>query len=365
MRLKPSSRINFSLAGLLALADISTIKQRIALQGSSYILDTLLLVPGIHTQQEAPKVNGGELPKTCAMTTGYVFRTENQATVNYFQKIAKKGSLTTVEVESEKDRFPLFRVLFPIGDTIPSLLYFAGISLTVTSLSLLILFRDFWAMGILLILMFSQLVNTVLTRRRAQIGWKGQLEPGVHGDLLIVLEDDACIRMRGLTDDLKAVTAGQWMRELNTIEGYLSSSATMLVYIAAALSPNSSAKGGLCLAVLLLTSVAMLGLCNTMTQELHMFGRRVHIVEGPKKYKSEKEMVAALLKEPTMKCTSWVISMGFVKNEEELEALKNGPSEPVAGPSTHPSMLVEEEASETTALLGSSRGERSSTTYTG
>ena len=86
-------------AGLVALADLSTIKQRTALMGSGCIFDILLLAPGIHTQQDATSVNGGELPQAGEMKTGYVFRIENPATVNYLQRVGKTGHLVTVSVE--------------------------------------------------------------------------------------------------------------------------------------------------------------------------------------------------------------------------------------------------------------------------
>jgi hypothetical protein len=68
------ARIALDTAGLVALADLSTIKQRTTLTGSASIFDTLFLALGIHMQQEASGVNGGEHPTTGAMTTGYVFR---------------------------------------------------------------------------------------------------------------------------------------------------------------------------------------------------------------------------------------------------------------------------------------------------
>ena len=96
--------ISLEAAGLVALADLSTIKERTALVGSVSLLDILFLAPGIHTQQEASNVNGGELPVTGAMTTGYVFRIENQATVSYLQRIGEPGALVTIQVDSPSGR---------------------------------------------------------------------------------------------------------------------------------------------------------------------------------------------------------------------------------------------------------------------
>ena len=58
--------ISLQAAGLVALIDLSAIQRRTALVGSASLLDVLFLAPGMHTQQEASNVNGGELPMTAA-----------------------------------------------------------------------------------------------------------------------------------------------------------------------------------------------------------------------------------------------------------------------------------------------------------
>jgi hypothetical protein len=204
--------ITLDAAGLVALADLATIKQRTALTGSASLFDILLLAPGIHTQQEASTVNGGDLPITAAMTTGYVFRIENQATVSYLQGVGEPGHLVTVNVEKESSPnlvASVFRTLRCTHALLSSLFYNTCIVLTITALAVLWSIHDFWAVGVLLMLILARLVNTVVIKRRAQKGWKGKLEPGVKGDLLVLLSEDRWIRMRGLVDDLKAVTSGQ------------------------------------------------------------------------------------------------------------------------------------------------------------
>ncbi|KAF7797679.1 hypothetical protein EIP86_011084 [Pleurotus ostreatoroseus] len=317
MRLNKNSISGLSLdaAGLVALADLSTIKQRTALTGSASYWDLLFLAPGIHTQQEAGNVNEGELPACGAMTTGYVFRVENQATVSYLQRIGRPGCLATVEVEERPMNSPFS--IFSVGGYVPSLLYLIGISLTLVSLAILGAIHDFWAVGVLLMLLTSRAINTIVIKRRTQLGWKGMPEPGVKGDLMILLSQDRWVRMRGWVDDLKAVTSGQWLRDQTTMENFASAFATLLVYVSAALAPNASTIGSLFIGVLLLVSVALLGVCNSMTEDLQMFGRRVHVTVQPKQYKRRLDMAEEIIKEVGTK--HWAIAMGIIKAPESAQ----------------------------------------------
>ena len=81
--------------------------------------------------------------------------------------------------------------------------------------------------------MLACLLNTVVIKRQSKMGWKGAPEPDVHGDLLVLLSQDHWVRIRGLVDDLKAVTAGQWLRDETTLESYCLRCAMLLVFILA------------------------------------------------------------------------------------------------------------------------------------
>ena len=72
--MRPLPNTSFDAAGLIALADLDTIARRTVLTGTAVYLDALVLCPGTHRQQTASELNGGELPPTAALTTGYVFR---------------------------------------------------------------------------------------------------------------------------------------------------------------------------------------------------------------------------------------------------------------------------------------------------
>ena len=93
--------------------------------------------------------------------------------------------------------------------------------------------------------MLARLLNVVIIKRRSRMGWKGAPEPGVSGDLLVLLSQDRWVCMRGLVDDLKALTSGQWLRNETSVEGFAMSFATLLVFVSAALAGNVSTIGGL------------------------------------------------------------------------------------------------------------------------
>ncbi|KAJ3551902.1 hypothetical protein NM688_g4440 [Phlebia brevispora] len=159
-------------AGLVALADLPSIKQRTALMGSASFFDLLFLAPGIHTQQDCTAVNGGEPPQAVDMLGDYVFRIENPATVSFLQGIGKPGHLVTVQVDSEERSWYLrhFEHLY-IGGFFPSLLYFLGIALTIVSIALLGAIHDYWAMAVLLMLLVARATNTIAVMTRSREGW--------------------------------------------------------------------------------------------------------------------------------------------------------------------------------------------------
>lgn len=117
---RPLPNTSLDAAGLIALADLDTIARRTVLTGTAVYLDALVLCPGIHRQQRASELNGGELPPPAALTTGYVFRVENQAMVAYLQSKAKTGHLTTLTAESEAKSGlrSLWKALFGPGDSL-------------------------------------------------------------------------------------------------------------------------------------------------------------------------------------------------------------------------------------------------------
>ncbi|KAK3696026.1 hypothetical protein LTR37_018168 [Vermiconidia calcicola] len=304
-------------AGLVALADLETTALRTALTGTSFLFDAFILCPGLHRQQDAPDLSKGEYPACAAMTTGYVFRVENEATVLQLQRQAKTGHLTTFSVSStSQDSVDLRRshklpLDYSLGPS--SICYWSAVALFITTFAVLLMLGDWWAVTSMTLLICVRLINVVILRRRATLGWKGKSEPGVQGDLLVLLSQDRWVRMRGTVDDLKAVTSGQWLREPNFIESSLVSLATILAYINAGLTSNARPEGNALLMVLLLLSAALLGLANQNTRESHIYGRVIRIERAPAKYARRLDLASELIEETGR--ADWAIRLGMVQPE--------------------------------------------------
>ncbi|PBK96071.1 hypothetical protein ARMGADRAFT_1142777 [Armillaria gallica] len=178
------SNITLQVTGLIALADLPPITVRTTLSGTaSYLggLDTLVLGPGMHQQQSTSEINCGKYPITSTMTTSYVFRVENSTTVYYLQSIGITGHLITTRV---------------------------------------------YALGFVI----SRFINIVVIKWRNENEWKGKKEPSMQGDLFILLCHDRWVRLQGSVDDLKAMTSGQWLRDVTAMESFTITCVTMLVY---------------------------------------------------------------------------------------------------------------------------------------
>ncbi|EKM56403.1 uncharacterized protein PHACADRAFT_253495 [Phanerochaete carnosa HHB-10118-sp] len=318
------SGIRLDAAGLIALADLKTIARRTALIGSASFLDVLYLSPGIHCQQDASEINGGEYPLTGAMHSagGWVFRVENPATVSFLQGVGKSGHLTTVRVskETKEGTLGLFGELLRT-EFWASILFLIGVVTSVVVIVLLVtVFRDWWALGVLGMLMGARVLNVcVIKLRQDKHGFKGSKEGNVEGDLLVILSQDRWVRMRGGVDDIKEVTAGQWLREPETLESFAVSFATLLVYCSAALAGNTTTAGSLLLACLLLFSAGILGLANAATHSLHMFGRMVTVEDEPLRYERRLTMVKDMIQET--RHTEWALRMSMI-TEPEVADLK-------------------------------------------
>ncbi|KAM0796214.1 hypothetical protein BDR22DRAFT_529024 [Usnea florida] len=312
----PMEGLSLDATGLLALADLTTIAKQTALSGTSGFLDPLTLCPGIHRQQHAVELNGGELPATAALTSGYVFRVENQATVYYLQKVGVSGHLVTVTVEEiSNKRNGVKGTLFTLISSISTgnLLYVTPIFMTLAALVFTILMDDWWALAVLLALISARTLNTIVLRRRSVSGWKGVKEPGVKGDLLVLLSQDRWIRLQGQVDALKAVTAGQWLRDMTFVESSLAAIATLLVYINAILTSNATQMGQIIIGVLLVLSAAILAVGNEGKDSLHMHGCIVKAQGEPKKYARRLDLARELI-EYTGR-DDWAIRLGMINQE--------------------------------------------------
>ncbi|KAI9923906.1 hypothetical protein ASPWEDRAFT_26394 [Aspergillus wentii DTO 134E9] len=314
--------ISLDLAGIVSLADLSTIAHRTALTGDATLLDAFILCPGLHLQQRATEVHGNEYPAVAAMTTGYAFRVENPATVYYLQQVGRTGQLTTLSVTSIKNRTRAQRGMAKLfsGYTANPMVvipYFLAVGGTLTTLVLLILTEDVWGLVVILLLMLSRLIHIFLIRNRNHEGWKGAKEPGVNGDLLVLLSQDRWVRIRGRVDDLKAVTSGNWLREMNAVESALAGFATILVYFTAALASNAKQTGKILLTILLISSAGLLGVVNMSTRVMQMHGNIIK-VDGPRKeYTRRLDLAKELVKESGR--TDWALRLGMINTASQVQ----------------------------------------------
>lgn len=310
--------MSLDAAGLIALADLSTIQQRTALTGTSSLLDLFVLVPGIHLQQTATGLHNGEHPACGSLTSGYVFRVENPATVYYLQKVGRTGCLTTLEVSKLTDAKWWTRIasnFFPLHNTnlVSTAAYFTAVVWGIAVVILLAMTRDWWGIGVVTILMLSRAINSFVIRRRSKSRWFGASEDNATGDLLILLSQDRWIRMKGDVNHLKAVTSGQWLRDETTLESRFTAVATVIVYLGAALASNIEQFGKLLLICLLIGSVGLLAVANTATNELQMHGHLVKVVGQPKLYKRRLDLANELIAET--KRDDWAVRMGMIIKE--------------------------------------------------
>lgn len=298
--------------GIVALADLTTIAERTALMGKSSWLDIFVVAPGIHLQQKSAELAnaGGELPPTAALTTGYVFRVENQAMVGWLQTVGRAGCLVQVEVSSHTGSALLD------GGALAAVVYLLAPLLTVVSEVVLAYNSEWWTFGIILVLMVARAINVVVVRRRSTTDWKGAPEPGVKGDLLILVSQDRWIRMTGMVDDLKAVTSGQWLQDMTALESFATAFATLLVYVTAALSANASTFGNLMLMGLLFLEVGLLGLSNKLVRGLHLHERVVRVIGKPVQYRRRLELAEQLINETGRR--DWAVGLGLVRAQHEM-----------------------------------------------
>ncbi|KAK0451152.1 uncharacterized protein EV420DRAFT_1646231 [Desarmillaria tabescens] len=319
-----SGHITLESAGLVALADLSTVAVRTALTGTASWLDILVLAPGMHQQQSADEVNRGEFPQTGSLTSGHVFRIENPATVSYLQSIGRTGYLVTAQVE------PKSTLRYSLMESIAALLYLLCPLLTIIVFALVGSIKDWWALGVLWMLALSRMINVVIIKQRVADSkdWKGGDEkPEAKGDLLVILSQDRWVRLRGQLYVVKRVTAGQWLRDENRVESLAVGIATLLVYAAAALAGNASTVGSLLIALLLLCSVASLALGNSFTYRLQMYNCIVQEDKTLEKtYERRSVMVEDLIVEEINNTRGqddresdpgeWAIQMGLIKRSE-------------------------------------------------
>jgi len=295
-----------SIVGLLALADLDIVARHTAFDGTSAWLDILVLSPGLHGQHKAANFNRGEFPACAAMTTGYVFRVENPATVLYLQCVSETGKLTNLSVSRADTQSPEGA----------HFLHLAAAS-SVVALGLMASLSDWWAFSYLMTLILVRFISTAIIRAQARIGWHGQSEPGQLGDLFILLSYDRWVRIRGEVDDLKAVTSGRWLRRPTAFEDVMSGGATLLAYAAPTMAANATLEGQIIIAILLLGNAAALATANYLTTALRMKGRVLQVYGPRKAYERRSVLAGELIAVSGRK--DWTIAMGLIPGESHSQ----------------------------------------------
>lgn len=234
-------QISLDLAGLIALADLSSIVRRCALSGSSSVFDALVIAPGLHRQNNAGDfgINQGEIPEAASISSGHVFHIHNPATVMFFQGMSKTGHLTDFQVDKLQDpttewQERLIRLFDYREESLTSMVFFTlSVVLTVIVIITTATYQDWFAFWGVFALVFARALNVYVLRRRAQSagveGWFGSTHERGACDIFVLLSRDRWVRLRGEVQDVKRVTAGNWLDEPKRHENLLVSFATLIV----------------------------------------------------------------------------------------------------------------------------------------
>ena len=92
----------FNSIGIVALAPLRTAATRTLQHGSVRVDDVLCMTLGLQAYyDQLANPHSNEYLACAAMTTGYVFRVENVATVAWLQRMGETGAMTTVQVRED------------------------------------------------------------------------------------------------------------------------------------------------------------------------------------------------------------------------------------------------------------------------
>ncbi|KIW15766.1 hypothetical protein PV08_05816 [Exophiala spinifera] len=194
------------------------------------------------------------------------------------------------------------------------------------------------------VLLLSRLLSVFALRAKtspSSSSWHGESEPGVRGDLLILLSEDRWIRMRGLVDDLKAVTSGSWLSTPSSKYGVTSSfsfstrmvldivewTSRLLVYVASIVLANAPDADKMLIVTYAVLSHVTLALYNDNNNNnsntggtgnpLIMNGRQVKVSAGPnsvKRYSRRLAMARELTRE--MGRSDFALKLGMINADE-------------------------------------------------
>lgn len=167
-----------------------------------------------------------------------------------------------------------------------------------------------------------RLINFISLRRRSQPGWLGAPEPGVRGDLFILLSQDCWVRIRGPVDDLKALTSGTWLSEPATLDMFFGAVAKLLVYANVAVAGHATDAGVYTIVSMLLVNGGLLALDNLRIRSLDMYGRTMEVVGEPKKYFRRRDLADQLIQDSGR--DDWAVAMGLIVKDKASREKNEG-----------------------------------------
>ncbi|OTA77507.1 hypothetical protein M434DRAFT_87614, partial [Hypoxylon sp. CO27-5] len=292
----PIPGLELSASGLLALADLGTIANRTRIVGGSSWLDALLLAPGLHYQQAADALTGHtESYSAVELYEGQqtsTYNIANPATRHYLERVGLAGRRVTVDVgmmpernyyfgsrrQGPGQRATIWKDQGADLGWVSHVLYLASPVLTIAAFVFMILLREWWGVASLLALMVSRLLNIWVIKQRSQPPETPTPPPNpdvssILTEYLVDLGHGRSVCMRGMAEDLQAITTTSWLRAKTHLDGYLEAAAKLIVYMVAAFSGNMTQVGSIIFMVLLLVTAGLLGLSNAHAKTFKMHGR--------------------------------------------------------------------------------------------
>ncbi|KAM3557903.1 hypothetical protein ARSEF4850_004845 [Beauveria asiatica] len=312
----PIPSLSFSAGGLLALADLGTVARRTSVVGGASWLDALVLAPGLHYQQaadalleqaatlasepglaavavETPPAPEGRDTAVDGYPRSYAIR--NLAMADYLRRLWAGGDADDGAAAAEKQTVVVGRrqqaqaPAAAVDDDdlwrlvrLSHLLYVLSPLLTLTATVFMVLLGDFWGLSSLLALMLARLLNILSIRQRSRCSPSPFPPADNHHhhhhqltEYMVEVSARRAVLLRGLAEDVQAVTTRAWLRERSSADSYREAAAKLLVYGVAAFGGNMTQAGSLVLAGLLLASAGLLGLSNAKAKggELRVQGR--------------------------------------------------------------------------------------------
>ncbi|KAL8965632.1 MAG: hypothetical protein Q9197_006416 [Variospora fuerteventurae] len=289
------------LPGLFTLTPLTIIAQRTVRRATS-LLDPLVLAPGLHLQPTATDLHKGEYPACAALTSGYVFRVENPATVYFLQRVGRTGCLTDLKVSAQASSPSRF--LPTCGEALASLGYYTAVGCSVFAAQRVYALNDIWGLFFISNLIFIRLVNFLVLRRRSRPGWFGAPEPGVQ------------------VDDLKALTSGTWLCEPTALETFFGAVVKLLVYANMAVAGRATDAGVCTIVAMLLVNSGLLALENLQIRSLSMYGRTMEVVGEPKRYLRRRDLAEQLIRESGR--DDWAVTMGLIVKDRASTGKSEG-----------------------------------------